>query len=190
MEANDTQFSKDHRRTALQLAMVLFSALWQSGNISVIAALVIVICSGSEVLAQKAEIRSADRDQDLIHDLRSQSQSFPEVRWDVHNTADPRGTVVIWSIEPFESNGGRNRKTADAAVSLRVLSSNPSRAWQVAQAADRTDVVRGDQSATVSAVCSGFGQATLGLSVSFHSIATIPAAGRYRTRLVGTMTAP
>lgn len=140
-------------------------------------------------MAQKAEIRSADRDQELVYDLRSQSQSFQEVRWDLHNSLDPRGVAIIWTIDAFELAGGRKSDLADAAVAIRVQQAAPAKAWSISQASDQTNVAMGDRSASVSAVCSGHGQASMGLLVTFHTSA-MPAAGRYRTRLVGTMTAP
>lgn len=194
MDAKQTHHLRDHLRTAVRrFAVVLFFARTRRSwsmflvlSLRFVAALMLV----DTACAQKAEIRSVDRDQELVHDLRSQSQAFSEVRWDVHSTADPRGTIVIWSIDPFENNGGRNREMADAAIALRILKAVPSKAWSVSQATDRTNFNSGDRSASVSAICSGYGEANLGLLVTFHSTATTPAAGRYRTKLVGTMTAP
>ena len=194
MDAKQTQKSKGHLQTAFwRLAVVLFSARMGRGwRLLLVHGLCFarIWLLAESTFAQKAEIRSADRDQELVHDLHSQSQAFTEVRWNVHNSADPRGTIVIWSIDPFETNSGRSREMADAVVNLRVLDSTPSRAWKVSQATDRTDLTAGDRSASVSAICSGYGEATFGLLVTFHSTATTPAAGRYRTKLVGTMTAP
>ena len=196
MDAVEHHCSRDRVRSALvQIAVVLFAArskLRSKTTYGAIYATIVIfawmLCS-SAVLAQKAEIRSADRDQELIHDLRSQSQTFQEVRWDIHNSLDPRGVAIIWTIDAFELSGGRNKDLADVAVALRVQQAVPPRAWSIAQASDQTHVAMGDRSATVSAVCTGHGQASMGLLVSFHT-SSMPAAGRYRTRLVGTMTAP
>lgn len=190
MDAVETQSDWDHSRPAfVRIAVVLFAALVRFRRGGLVFVVLFDLCSTSQVMAQKAEIRSADRDQELIHDLRSQSQTFQEVRWDIHNSLDPRGVAIIWTIDAFEFTGGRNKDFADAAVALRVQQAVPAKAWRISQATDQTHVAMGDRSATVSAVCTGHGQASMGLLVSFHTSA-MPAAGRYRTRLVGTMTAP
>lgn len=192
MDAVEHHCSRDHWRSALvQIAVVLFAARSKPQLKRTYGAAVIfvwLLCT-SQALAQKAEIRSADRDQELVHDLRSQSQTFQEVRWDLHNSLDPQGVAIIWTIDAFELSEGRNKDLADASVAMRIQQALPAKAWTISQANDQTNVAMGDRSASVSAVCTGHGQASMGLLVSFHTSA-MPAAGRYRTRLVGTMTAP
>lgn len=171
--------------------MVLFAARDQR-RLALICRVIVLIVSfacPSLAVAQKAQIRSVDRNQEIVHDLRNESQTFQEVRWDAHNIANPRGVVLIWTIEAFELAGGRNKDLADAGVALRIQKAEPAKAWKISQASDQTNVARGDRSASVSAVCTGHGQASMGLLVSFRTSA-MPAAGRYRTKLVGTMTAP
>ena len=140
---------------------------------------------------QSVEIRAREKAQELTHDLRHSQQLFKEVRWDVHNSRRDDGIAVIWSIDSFSTQGGKQRYLADAGLNLRILSAAPNRAWQITQQSDSTNITKGDKSATVSAVCTDYGEATLGLTVTFSSSDTsVPAAGEYRTQLVGTITAP
>lgn len=140
---------------------------------------------------QSVEIRAREKAQELTHNLRLSEQQFKEVRWDVHNTRRNDGIAVIWSIDPFSTHSGKQKFLADAGLNLRILNAAPNRAWQITQQSDSTNITKGDKSATVSAVCTEYGEATLGLTVTFSSSDTsIPAAGEYRTQLVGTITAP
>jgi hypothetical protein len=141
--------------------------------------------------SQSVEIRAREKAQELTHDLRHSQQLFKEVRWDVHNSRRDDGIAVIWSIDSFSTQGGKQRYLADAGLNLRILSSAPDRAWQVTQQSDSTNINKGDKSATVSAICTEYGEATLGLTVTFSTSDTsVPAAGEYRTQLIGTITAP
>ena len=140
---------------------------------------------------QSVEIRAREKAQELTHNLRHSQQLFKEVRWDVHNSRRDDGIAVIWSIDSFSTQGGKQRYLADAGLNLRILSAAPNRAWQVTQRSDSTNINKGDKSATVSAICTEYGEATLGLTVTFSSSDTsVPTAGEYRTQLVGTITAP
>ncbi len=140
---------------------------------------------------QSVEIRAREKAQELIHDLRQSQQQFKEVRWDVHNSRRDDGIAVIWSIDSFSTHTGKQKYLADAGLNLRILSAAPNRSWQVTQQSDSTNITKGDKSATVSAVCTEYGEATLGLTVTFSTSDTIvPTAGEYRTQLVGTITAP
>lgn len=140
---------------------------------------------------QSAEIRAREKAQELTHDLRQSQQQFKEVRWDVHNSRRDDGIAVIWSIDSFSTQSGKHRFLADAGLNLRIVSAAPNRSWQVTQQSDSTNITKGDKSATVSAVCTDYGEATLGLTVTFSTSDTsVPAAGEYRTQLVGTITAP
>ena len=154
-------------------------------------ALLLLLFSVQHGSGQSVEIRSREKAQELTHDLRSNLQQFSEVRWDVHNSRRDEGIAVIWSIDSFSTQSGKQRYLADAGLNLRILSAAPNRAWQITQQSDSTNITKGDKSATVSAVCTEYGEATLGLTVTFSTSDTsVPAAGEYRTQLVGTITAP
>lgn len=140
---------------------------------------------------QSVEIRAREKAQELTHDLRYNQQQFKEVCWDVHNSRRDDGIAIVWSIDSFSTHSGKQRYLADAGLNLRILSAAPDRSWQVTQNYDSTDITKGDKSATVSAICTEYGEATLGLTVTFSTSDTsVPAAGEYRTQLVGTITAP
>ncbi len=141
--------------------------------------------------AQHLAIRSREKDQHIIHDFSGDEQLFREVRWDIHNSASREGIAVVWTIDAFESRSGKNHFLADAGLGLRIRNAVPGNSWQVTQATDQTNVSKGDRTATVSAICSRHGDATIGVVVVFQtSQTTIPASGEYQTRLVGTITAP
>lgn len=154
-------------------------------------ALFLLMSFSCPCLGQAVEIRARDKSQEVVHDLLRETQTFSEVRWDVHNSRRENGIAVVWSIDPFSTQSGRQRYFADAGLSLRIMSAVPNRAWQVTQKSDSTDLSEGIKSASVSAACSELGEATLGLTVTFRSEpSSIPAAGEYRTLLIGTITAP
>jgi hypothetical protein len=154
-------------------------------------ALFLLVLSVQHCSGQSVEIRSREKAQELTHHLRSNLQQFSEVRWDVHNSRRDDGIAVIWSIDSFSTHSGKQKYLADAGLNLRILSAVPERAWQITQQSDSTNIAKGDRSATVSAVCTEYGEATLGLTVTFiTSDTSVPAAGEYRTQLVGTITAP
>ena len=154
-------------------------------------ALLFLVFSVQHGSGQSVEIRSREKTQELIHDLRQSQQQFKEVRWDVHNSRRDDGIAVIWTIDSFTTQSGKQRYLADAGLNLRILSAAPNRAWQITQQSDSTNINKGDKSATVSAICTEYGEATLGLTVTFSTSDTsVPAAGEYRTQLVGTITAP
>ena len=140
---------------------------------------------------QSLEIRAREKAQELTHNLGNNQQQFSEVRWDVHNSRRSDGIAVIWSIDSFSTHSGKQKYLADAGLNLRILSAAPNRSWQVTQQSDSTNITKGDKTATVSAVCTELGEATLGLTVTFSTSNTsVPTAGEYRTQLVGTITAP
>lgn len=154
-------------------------------------ALFLLVFSVQHGRGQSVEIRSREKAQELTHHLRSNLQQFSEVRWDVHNSRRDDGIAVIWTIDSFSTHSGKQKYLADAGLNLRILSAVPGRAWQITQQSDSTNIVKGDRSATVSAVCAEYGEATLGLTVTFiTSDTSVPAAGEYRAQLVGTITAP
>lgn len=154
-------------------------------------ALLLLDVSVQQSFGQSVEIRAREKAQELTHDLRQSQQLFKEVRWDVHNSRRDDGIAVIWSIDSFSTQGGKQRYLADAGLNLRILSAAPNRSWQVTQQSDSTNINKGDKSATVSAICTEYGEATLGLTVTFSTSDTsVPAAGEYRTQLIGTITAP
>ena len=102
---------------------------------------------------QSVEIRAREKAQELTHDLRQSQQLFKEVRWDVHNSRRDDGIAVIWSIDSFSTQGGKQQYLADAGLNLRILSAAPNRSWQVTPQSDPTNINNGDKSATVSAIC-------------------------------------
>lgn len=154
-------------------------------------ALLLLDVSVQQGFGQSVEIRAREKAQELTHDLRQSQQLFKEVCWDVHNSRRDDGIAVIWSIDSFSTQGGKQRYLADAGLNLRILSAAPNRSWQVTQQSDSTNINKGDKSATVSAICTEYGEATLGLTVTFSTSDTsVPAAGEYRTQLIGTITAP
>lgn len=140
---------------------------------------------------QYAEIRSRDHDQHIVHDLKNADQMFHEVQWDVHNSVSRRGVAVIWTIDAFESSRGKKSTLADAGLLLQIRKASPKNSWHITKAKDQTNISKGDTSATVSAVCTRFGDATMEVTVVFQTPqASLPAAGTYETRLTGTITAP
>lgn len=141
---------------------------------------------------QHLQIRSRDKNQEIVYIAGTGMQSFPEVQWDIHNSRQLNGVAVIWNIDAFErQGGGKSRQLTDSGLMLRIRSAGPNNAWRVVQAADQTNVAKGDQSANVSALCAGYGEATLGIMVTFGTDSSVmPAAGKYRTQLTGTITAP
>ena len=154
-------------------------------------ALFLLVFSVQHGRGQSVEIRSREKAQELTHHLRSNLQQFSEVRWDVHNSRRDDGIAVIWTIDSFSTHSGKQKYLADAGLNLRILSAVPGRAWQITQQSDSTNITKGDKSATVSAICTEYGEATLGLTVTFSTSDTsVPAAGEYRSQLVGTITAP
>jgi len=154
-------------------------------------ALLLLVFSVHNGRGQSVEIRSRGKAQDLTHDLRQSQQRFKEVQLDVHNSRRDDGIAVIWTIDSFSTQNGKQQYIADAGLNLRILSAAPNRSWQVTQQSDSTNIIKGDKSATVSAICTEYGEATLGLTVTFSTSDTsVPAAGEYRTQLVGTITAP
>lgn len=157
----------------------------------VAVALLLLASDNTHCCGQSVEIRAREKVQELTHNLRHSQQQFTEVRWDVHNSRRADGIAVIWSIDSFSTHSGKQKHLGDAELNLRILSSSPDRSWRVTQQSDSTDINKGNRSATVSAVCTEYGQATLGLTVTFTTSDTsVPAAGEYRTQLVGTITAP
>ena len=141
--------------------------------------------------AQQLGIRSRDKSQLVIHDLIHNDQIFSEVQWDIHNSFQNQGVAVVWTAGPFQiSSGSRSdTKLADTGLSIRIQNSGPKNAWKLAQALDVTNVAKGDNSAMVSAVSNQHSEATFGITVLFRNNATtIPAAGRYETLLIGTIT--
>lgn len=140
--------------------------------------------------AQQLAIRARDRDQELTHDLFSTVQVFPQVLWDIHNSASPNGMAIVWTADAFESPGNGKTSVADTGLLLRIRNAGPGNAWHVTQATGHTDVATGNRSALVAALCSSHGEATMEIIVSFRADSSVPAAGVYRTQLVGTITAP
>lgn len=140
--------------------------------------------------AQQLVIRSRDRDQELTHNLQSNTQIFPQVLWDIHNSSAQNGMAVVWVADAFESRGNGKTTLADTGLALRIRNAGPKDAWQVTQATGQTSVATGDRSAFVAASCSRHGEATMEILVSFRTESSVPAAGKYRTQLIGTITAP
>ncbi|MFO0975933.1 MAG: hypothetical protein U0996_06005 [Planctomycetaceae bacterium] len=157
------------------------------------AAVVLVLFAFADVArGQWVEIRAMDKDQSLIHPVSSSLTTFSEVRWDVHNSYT-NDILIQWSMEVFESSRGsaKTAPQADVGLSVRLRSGGPRNAWYVTQPTDRTNVLSGDRQATVAAVGTHQGEASFGLTVAFQSPGnTVPAAGRYESRLIGTISAP
>ncbi len=141
--------------------------------------------------AQQLGIRSRDKDQLVVHDLKQNEQIFKEVQWDINNSFQNQGVAVIWTAAAFQTNSGSRSdvKLADTGLSLRIQNSGPKNAWKVAQATDFTNVAKRDHSAMISAVSNQHSQATFGIIVMFrNTLSVIPAAGHYETLLTGTIT--
>lgn len=142
--------------------------------------------------AQWVEIRAMEKDQSLTHPVNSGFVTFSEVRWDVHNSYQD-DILIEWSMEAFESSKGSSRTTpkADVGLSLRLRNGGPRNAWHISQPIDQSSLSRGDTTASVTAVGTHQGSATFGVTVAFiPSGSSIPAAGRYESRLIGTISAP
>lgn len=136
--------------------------------------------------AQWVEIRARDKDQSLTHPVSGGLATFSEVRWDVHNSYQD-DILIEWSMDAFESSRGSSRTApkADVGLSLRLRNGGPRNAWHISQPIDQSSLSRGDKTASVTAIGTHQGSATFGVTV-----ASIPAAGRYESRLIGTISAP
>lgn len=157
------------------------------------AAIVLVLFAFVDIArGQWVEIRSMDKDQSMFHPVSSSVTAFPEVRWDVHNSYTD-DLLIQWSMEVFEASGGSLKKSpqADVGLSVRLRSAGPKNAWYVTQPSDRTSILNGDRQATVTAVGTHQGDASFGVTVAFLSPGgSVPVAGRYESRLIGTIAAP
>jgi hypothetical protein len=178
MDAATTKTQQDSNRTAaMQSVLVLFFLLMQ-----------MPLCDG-----QQLAVRARDKDQEIVHDLIRNEQYFPEVQWDIHNSFQNQGVAAIWTAGAFRCQGSSRQRTdyADTGLSVRIQKSGPPNAWRIAQATDMTNFAKLDNSATVSAVSNQHSQATFGVTVMFRrDVNSTPAAGRYQTVLVGTITSP
>ncbi|MBL8813863.1 MAG: hypothetical protein JNM43_27085 [Planctomycetaceae bacterium] len=157
------------------------------------AAIVLVLFAFADVArGQWVEIRSMDKDQSMIHPVSFSSTAFSEVRWDVHNSYQD-DVLIQWTMDAFESSQGSLKKPAqaDVGLSVRLRNGGPKNAWHVTQATDRTAILKGDRQATVTAIGTHQGDASFGVTVAFLSPGnSVPAAGRYEARLIGTIAAP
>ncbi len=160
----------------------------QTGMVLFFVLTVMPCCQG-----QQLGIRCRDKNQEMVHDLIHDQQFFKEVQWDIHNSFQNQGVVVIWTAEAFQSGGSlpRGNSLADTGLSVRIQNSGPKDAWQISQQTDITDIAKGDKSAMVSAVSNQHSEATFAITVMFRRNANvIPVAGRYETLLIGTLAAP
>lgn len=176
MDAVTTKLKQDLRPSALlQTALILFFLLLYP----------------TTSFAQFIGIRCQSPPQDLVHDLISSCQHFPESRWDVHNSVSQSGIAVVWTAEAFQSQTGKYVSVADTGLQLRIHGAVPAGTWNIIQGSDQTNIGKGHRAAFVSAASAGFGEATMGVTVTYNTSHTsIPTAGQYRTQLTGTIVAP
>ena len=125
------------------------------------------------------------------HDGTDANQVFPAAAWLITQNQIAGATCSFSVSAPFV-NGSSALKKRDCKLSLALGTVEAAAGWTVTVANDQTDYANiiPDNSATVTALSTGAGIATLNLTVTFldTDYSTIPA-GAYSTTVTGTLTA-
>ncbi|MEZ6055410.1 MAG: hypothetical protein R3C01_01775 [Planctomycetaceae bacterium] len=127
---------------------------------------------------------------EAVHAADASVTLLPEARCLVFAPHDIFGTQVRWTASSFV-HVEHPQHQVDCQVQVRLQQSHSSAGWRSAVMSARTDISQNLTTASVTAVSEGAGSALFGLQVAFIPRSGPPlAAGRYVTRLVGTISAP